>query len=194
MKNQSIRAIKKFVFDGMLVGESLRGLESQGISVSSSNDETSVQRIEENDFSPRIVFEAKKMAAIYVAFFCLENSVRELITDRLAERHGVDWWEECVPKKIQTSVERLREKEEKNKYHSQRSTSLIGYTMFGNLEQIIISNWDDFSDLFPRQSWISSRFNDLEMSRNIIMHTGTLPDIEIERIESITRDWIRQVG
>jgi hypothetical protein len=62
------------------------------------------------------------------------------------------------------------------------------------LAQTIIANWDDFSDLFPDQAWINSRFNDLEMSRNIIMHTGTLPQIEVERIESIVRDWIRQVG
>lgn len=107
---------------------------------------------------------------------------------------GIDWWEQCIPKKIRESVEKLKDKEEKNKYHTSRSTSLIGYTLFGNIEQIIISNWDDFSDLFPSQAWVSSRFTDLEMSRNIIMHTGTLPDIEIERLESITRDWIRQVG
>lgn len=66
--------------------------------------------------------------------------------------------------------------------------------MFGNLAQIITNRWEDFSDLFPSQAWISSRFTDLEMSRNIIMHTGVLPEIEIERIESICRDWIRQVG
>jgi hypothetical protein len=65
--------------------------------------------------------------------------------------------------------------------------------MFGNLSQIIIANWDEFSDLFPDQAWVTSRFNDLEMSRNIIMHTGTLPQLEVERIESIVRDWIRQV-
>ena len=71
---------------------------------------------------------------------------------------------------------------------------MIGYTMFNNLENIIISKWEDFSDLFPSQSWVSSRFTDLEMSRNIIMHTNVLPQIEIDRIESIARDWIRQVG
>jgi hypothetical protein len=26
------------------------------------------------------------------------------------------------------------------------------------------------------------------------MHTGVLPQIEVERIESIVRDWMRQVG
>ncbi len=186
--------LKRFVFDGLLLTDSLNDLEEEGISVRSGGDEVSVDRIEESNFSPRVVFDAKKMASIYVVFFCLENSVRELITDRLAERHGVDWWDLKVPKKIRDAVNKLKAKEEKNKYHTQRAMSEIGYTMFGNLEQIIISNWDDFSDLFPAQSWISSRFTDMEMSRNIIMHTGKLPEIEIDRIESIARDWIRQVG
>ena len=91
-------------------------------------------------------------------------------------------------------MEKLREKETVNRYHAQRSIALIGYTMFGNLGQITIANWDDFSDLFPDQAWITARFNDLEMSRNIIMHTGALPQIEVERIQSIVRDWIRQIG
>jgi hypothetical protein len=126
--------------------------------------------------------------------FCLENSARDLITERLLARKGAGWWDVAVPAKIKVAIEKLKEKEDKNRYHAPRSSSLIGYTMFGNLAQIVIANWDDFSDLLPDQAWITSRFNDLEMSRNIIMHTGTLPQLEVERIGSIVRDWIRQVG
>jgi hypothetical protein len=134
------------------------------------------------------------MASVYIAFFCLENAVRELIQEKLAELHSAEWWEKCVPENIKNSVNNLKEKEKKNKYHTQRSTTLIGYTTFGQLSLIITNNWEDFSDLFPDQHWIKSRFNDLEMSRNIIMHTGTLEEFEIKRIENITRDWIKQVG
>lgn len=186
--------LKQFVFNGLLLDDSLESLETDGISVRLGTDLVAIERIQEVDFSPKIVFDAKRMASVYVVFFCIENAVRELITDRLAERYGVDWWEDKVPRKIRDAVSKLKVKEEKNKYHTQRSSSMIGYTMFGNLEQIIVSNWEDFSDLFPAQSWITSRFTDLEMSRNIIMHTGVLPTIEIDRIESIARDWIRQVG
>ena len=59
-------------------------------------------------------------------------------------------------------------------------------TMLGNLGQIVIANWDDFSDIIPNQAWL--------MSRNIIMHTGGLPADEIDRIESIVRDLLRQIG
>ena len=113
----------------------------------------------------------------------------------ISRREGVaDWWEQKVPKKIKDAVANLRKQEEKNKYHSNRSGTEIGYTMLGNLGQIIVSNWDDFSDIIPNQAWLSSRMDDLEMSRNIIMHTGILPQDEIERIDSIVRDILRQIG
>lgn len=99
-----------------------------------------------------------------------------------------------MPKKIRDAVVDLKKKEEKNKYHSNRSSNEIGYTMLGNLGQIIIANWNDFSDIVPNQAWLTSRMDDLEMSRNIIMHTGVLPTDEIERIESIVRDLLRQIG
>ena len=74
--------------------------------------------------------------------------------------------------------------------------------MLGNLGQIVIANWDDFSDIIPNQAWLMSRMDDLEMSRmddlemsrNIIMHTGGLPADEIDWIESVVRDLLRQIG
>lgn len=186
--------MKNFVFNAMLAENSLAQLASQGISVRGSAATPPTIEVEDIGFNPRILYDARKMASVFTAFFCLENSARDLITERLTARKGVDWWNVAVPAKIQAAVEKLKEKEDKNRYHSPRSSELIGYTMFGNLAQIIIANWDEFSDLIPDQAWITSRFNDLEMSRNIIMHTGTLPQIEVERIESILRDWIRQIG
>jgi ABC-type microcin C transport system permease subunit YejB len=178
----------------MLAENSLSQLNDQGISVHGGAATPPTINVEEAGFSPRIIYDATKMASVFMAFYCLENSVRDLITERLLARIGIDWWASAVPQKIKTAVERLKEKESDVRYHTPRSAALIGYTMFGNLAQIIISNWDNFSDLFPDQAWITSRFNDLEMSRNIIMHTGILPQIEVDRIESIVRDWLRQVG
>lgn len=189
-----LEELKQFVFNAFLLSDSFERLEEEGVSVRAGASVIPVERIEETDFSPRVIHDANRMSSVYIAFFCIENSVRELITDRLAERYGVDWWDKRVPEKIRKSVEKIKSQEDKNKYHTPRSTTLIGYTMFGNLAQIIVNNWEDFSDLVPSQSWVTSRFTDLEMSRNIIMHTGVLPIIEIERIEAIARDWIRQVG
>ncbi|WP_152036642.1 Swt1 family HEPN domain-containing protein [Burkholderia pyrrocinia] len=185
--------MRQFVFNALLAENSLAQLASEGIAIRGTATPP-VIAVEEFGFSPRIVYDAKKMSSVFTAFFCIENSARDLIAERLLSRKGLDWWNCAVPAKIRAAVEKLKEREAANKYHAARSTALIGYTLFGNLGQIIIANWDDFSDLFPDQAWVMSRFNDLEMSRNIIMHTGTLPQIEVDRVESILRDWNRQVG
>ena len=182
------------VFKALLLDDSLARLEAAGVSVRAPSGPQPLAEVKVADFSPTIRHRAVQMQHVYVAFFCLENAVRELIVQRLAEHHGADWWNLKVPAKIRDAVTKLREREKKAKYHAQRADSEVGYTMFGQLSQIIISNWDDFSDLFPDQAWVTSRFSDLEMSRNIIMHTNVLPAIEIDRIDSIVRDWLRQVG
>lgn len=188
------KKLREFIFNGLLLEDTFNRLEESGISVKEGATLKLINRIQETDFSPKVIYNATKMSSVFSVFFCLENSVRELIQERLAERHGSTWWSDTIPSNIKINVEKLKDKEKQNKYLGQRASNNIGYIFFGQLCQIIIKNWDDFSDLFPDQHWISSRFNDLEISRNIIMHTGILPEIEIERIESICRDWLRQVG
>lgn len=189
-----LKTIREGITNWLFLNDSLDRLEEDGVSVRSESSQAQVSDINVDDFSPRIHFQASQMREIYVGFFCLENAARELITQRLSERHSTSWWTSKVPNKIRDSVESLKKKEEKNKYLSNRSVSEIGYTFFGNLCKIIIANWDDFNDLFPDQAWITSRFNDLEACRNIIMHTNVLPQEEIDRINGIIRDWLSQVG
>lgn len=189
-----IAQIEKGVWDAMLLEDTLNRLQEQGIAVVAEREVTPLNLIEIKDFSPQVRFQALRMQHVYVAFFCLENAVRELISQRLIERHGPNWWDSKVPLKIKENVEKLKEKERANRYLSSRAVHNIGYTFFGNLGQIIIANWSDFNDLFPEQAWINSRFADLEACRNIIMHTNVLPEIEIARIDSIVRDWLSQVG
>ena len=191
-KNQ-MKNIKSFVFDGMLVSDTLKDLHKEGINVLGF-EEVAVSRVVESDFSPKLWYKAKKMSSVYMALFCIENMMRDFISERLAERNGIDWWDNNVPKKVKEDVGKLKVSEEKNKYYSGRSDANIGYTMLGNLTQIVVNNWEEFSDIIPNQAWLSSRMDDLEKSRNIIMHTGYLPDIEIERIESIVRDLLNQLG
>lgn len=190
----SRKKLNEFVFNALLTQDSLLSLSNEGINISNLNDLQKVSRVVENDFSPKIWFDAINMSSVYTAIYCIENTLRIFIVERMSERNGIDWWDRKVSIKIKDSVEKLKKQDEKNRYHSSRSVSEIGYTLFGNLGQIIISNWDDFSDLIPNQAWLVSRLDDLEMSRNIVMHTGTLPTDEIERIESIVKDLLRQIG
>jgi hypothetical protein len=196
MNRNAAEEIKRGVMNSLLLRDTFNRLEQEeGINVRGDLPiETHLDETEVQDFSPQIRTQALKMQSVYVNFFCLENAARELIAQRLLERHGAGWWDGKVPEKIQKNVATLKKKEDQNKYLSARSSDPIGYTFFGNLAQIIISNWDDFSDLFPDQAWITSRFNDLEICRNVLMHTNVLPPIEVSRIESLVRDWLSQVG
>jgi len=191
---ERLKDIKNGITNALFLEDTFRRLEEIGISVKSEAKIQPVALVRVEDFSPQIRFQAVQMQQVYVGFFCLENSARELIQQRLSERHGPDWWTRKTPKKVQDNVEALKKKEERNKYLSARAVTNIGYTFFGNLSQIMIANWEDFTDLFPDQAWITSRFNDLEMCRNVIMHTNVLPQAEIERIDQIVRDWQSQVG
>lgn len=186
--------LRQFVFNGLLLQDSFESLDKQqGISVTKSGDLQPVSCVVEADFNPTIWHNACDMASVYQSIFCIENTIRAFIVERMSERHGLDWWN-SVPSKISKDVEKLKAKEQKNKFFSSRSDSEIGYTMLGNLGQIIINSWDDFSDIIPSQAWLTSRMDDLEMARNIVMHTGVLPQIEIDRITSIVRDLLRQIG
>ncbi len=142
--------LKRFVFDALLAENGLAQLSAQGISVRGPTQLPNSIAIDEVGFSPRLVHQASAMSSVFAAFYCLENAVRELITERLISRRGTDWWETAVSAKIKTAVERLREKESTNRYHTPRSSVLIGYTLFGNLAQLIIANWDDFFRSIPR--------------------------------------------
>ena len=130
----------------------------------------------------------------YLAFFCLENAVRELINERLTEVHGSDWWESKASTALRKRVEDRRDKEGTNRWHVARGAHAIYYTDFGDLKSLLQNNWPDFEDLFPDQNWILSRIGELELSRNVIAHSNTLDERELTRLRLYLQDWIKQVG
>ena len=132
------------------------------------------------------------MTYAYCLFYCFENAVRELVAQRLAERKGVDWWT-TVPASVQKRVEAKKQEIENNKWHQAEIGADVNHTLFGDLASIIISQWQEFEELFPSQDWVRVRLNELERSRNVIAHGNLLPEPEIERLEQYLNDWVRQV-
>ena len=105
------KKLREFVFNGLLLQDSFDALQKEGISVSASGDFQQVTRVVEADFSPRVWHDATNMASVYQAIFCIENTMRSFIVERMSERHGLDWWEEKVNIKIKKDVKSLRDKE-----------------------------------------------------------------------------------
>jgi len=105
-----------------------------------------------------------------------------------------DWWEECVSEKIRNRAETRKKEEEKIRWHTPRGDSYINYTEFGDLASIMHQNYELFEVHIVSLEWAKQIFQTLERSRNVIMHSGELGRVDIERVGTNIRDWISQVG
>jgi hypothetical protein len=188
-------ALRNWLFKGLSIDRTLGGLERDGLAVRAGSNPDSVQQaIPLEDFSLPVRQNAMKAMPAYLAFFCLENAVRELVAERLTEKFGTDWWEQCASAAMKSQVTERKAKEGKNRWHIERGAHEVNYTNFGDLRNIIVSKWAEFEDLFPDQSWITSRLDELEASRNIIAHSNVLDDREMNRLGLYLQDWKRQTG
>jgi len=180
----------------MLCIDDLLKLEQSGVYIRDSDRRfgRTLSLISFAEFSATIQDGAEKMSRLYMAFFCFENSARELIAQIMRDSHGDDWWEQKVPNAIKTKVKGRKEQEDKNKWHQARSRNNIDYTDFGDMPGIILNNWSNFENLFDSQEWVKSRFADLEKSRNVIAHNNVLEASEIDRIKLYLQDWARIIG
>jgi hypothetical protein len=148
-----------------------------------------------DDFSFPIRVEARRMTAVYELLFCFENSVRELIEDRLKEVFGVEkWWSEGVPEDVRRSAERLKERERRTPWHGPRGGTLLAFVDFPVLATNITERWEHFEDLLGKAEWVTNLFDEMNQSRRAVAHTGVLNQHDIERMELRVRDWLRAVG
>lgn len=140
-----------------------------------------------------LIAQAEISSVAFIAMNAFENSVRAFVSKAMAEFYDADWWDK-VSASIKKKVQQRKEDEAKVKWHSSRGTADIFYCDFGDLQGIIISNWDAFSEVLREQEWVKPILTTLERSRNVIMHGGELDRQDYERIGIHIRDWIRQTG
>lgn len=101
-------AIKLFGLNNLLIESDIRSVEQQhhidlGHRVKSENRPS--ERFTAQ-FTQKLRDEADRMARHYATFYCLENSIREMIAARLSELHGIDWWDKSVPEIIRQNVQK----------------------------------------------------------------------------------------
>jgi hypothetical protein len=142
-------------------------------------------------FDEAIRKEAAEMGSHYELFYCLENSIRKLISDRLEAEHGSNWWStNAVPKAVKDNVQDNMQKE-LDMGVTPRSTESIDYTTFGELGQIVRGNWDTFSDTFNSQKAFGRIMASLNILRGPIAHCSPLAADEELRLRLAIRDWFR---
>lgn len=138
--------------------------------------------------------EAQRMSEAYPDMYVFENLVRYVVKSVLEKKHGKNWWNEpdVVSKTIKRNVEGRKRKEGKNRWHSKRGSHDIFYTDFGDLNSLIITNSNEFKEVFGDLE-IEAEMRQLELSRNIIAHNNPLPSREVERIRMYLDDLKRQL-
>jgi hypothetical protein len=186
--------IRAFGMSGLQIATNIKGIERRfGIDLGSVSQSAQGRKAAEYDqFPASLRTEASRMSEFYEVFYCLENSIRNLVSDILVETNGADWWnsDRIDEKRIREPTQQRRKKEVDSGV-TPRSERLIDYTTFGELSQIITDNWDLFEPVFNSKSAVSNVSNQLNLLRGPIAHCNPTDELEQERLNLAVRSWFR---
>ncbi|RJQ11380.1 MAG: hypothetical protein C4558_03430 [Dehalococcoidia bacterium] len=140
-------------------------------------------------FPAAIRAEASAMGQHYELFYCLENSLRELVISRMSETFAEKWWDQ-VSDDVKDNAAANR-KREADAGITPRSERPIDYTTFGELSKIIQSNWEVFGDMFNNRSGVTRVLSSLNLLRGPIAHCAPLAEDEVRRLRLSLHDWLR---
>lgn len=164
--------INDFVFTGILASPCVLDLQARGLLRTSSG--TSDERREQDLFAP--IPESIRGASIqmqrwYRILYAFENLVRDFVITRFTELDGENWFDQRATAGMKKKVEERLKDEEKNQWHVGRNKQPIYHLDFGDLGLLITNHWSVFKDFLDNQTWILSRIQDAERTRNVIAHT-----------------------
>lgn len=147
---------------------------------------------EYEQFEAALRVEAARMSEFYEVFYCLENSIRKLVSDALFDAEGPDWWnsKRVDQNKIRDPSEKRRKKEVDSGV-TPRSERFIDYTTFGELSQLITDNWDIFDAIFVSKTAVSNVTNQLNLLRGPIAHCNPTDELEQERLKLAVQSWFK---
>lgn len=148
----------------------------------------------DEDYYPQFAIslrrEAAEMAQHYELFYCLEKGIRKLIADTLEAQHGEKWWGSCVPAPVKTNVQTNMQREI-DAGMTLRSEAEIDFTTFGELGEIVKSNWAAFDATFSSEKAFTRIMTSLNMLRGPIAHCCPLAADEVVRLRLAVKDWFR---
>jgi len=196
MNKPLLDRIRAFGMTGFQIRDDIQKVEKSTSYELLPRSKTKVTReIEGYDqFSLKLRQDAHEMSQFYEIFFCLENTIRGLVSDILKDENGSDWWNtDCVKQHIQSEVSG-RQKKELDSGYSARSEREIDYTTFGELSQLITDNWDQFTTVFNSKPGVSRVMNELNVLRGPIAHCCNISPFEKDRISLVVRNWLRLVA
>jgi hypothetical protein len=194
--NESLKDLRDFMFRGLTFEAEAERFRAAGIRVGADQAEAEASLLESAlvPFEIDVRNEALQMARLYSVLYCFENAVRRLVSERLQESQGVDWWNNSVPRKVREFAEERQADAQKDSWLEAQNKDPMQFLNFGHLADIIIARWEDFADLVTSQHWLKQRMEELEKARNFIAHNRLLLPAEFQRIYMYVADWNRMVG
>ena len=186
-------AVKLFAISNQLVENDLDRIERE-LAIDLLRGHTRALEAD-HDYYPQfdraIRQEAASMSEHYEVFYSLEKSIRGLIAETLDAVHPQGWWgTDCVPTKIRSDVE-ARIKRERDSGVTPRSSEPLDFATFGELGEIIKTNWDVFGGIFSSQKAVELVMSRLNTLRGPIAHCSPLAEDEVVRLRLSVRDWFR---
>lgn len=149
----------------------------------------------DSDYYPQIEqkfrSEAALMAPHYEVFYSLENTIRTLINESLQANYGDAWWDSGhIPSMIKSAAESRRQ-QEIDGGTTPRSSDPLDFTNFGELGEIIKTNWAVFGGMFSSIKAVEKVMANLNTLRSPIAHCSPLSEDEVLRLRLTVRDWFR---
>ena len=182
--------LKIFGMQNFMLEADLARIERDGVEIGHADTLQRDDVVDTELFEADIIEQGEKMADFYILYYSLENTIRRLISGRLQEKYGSNWWEEKAPAGVKSGVAD-KQKKEKDTPMSIRSEEPLSYTNFGELIDIVNANWSDFSDTIRSQRAMQQVLIQFNSIRNVIAHSNELSEDEIIRLKLLIKDWFR---
>jgi len=191
-KSKNIALIQRFGMANQLAEINLDSIEKRyGIDLGRKPRDEAIDENYFPQFDQAVRDEAAEMSRHYEVFYCLEKTIRALISDTISAAGDPNWWESGrVPPKLRADVE-SRIQRETDSAVTLRSDDPIDYTTFGELGELIKANWDLFGSMFSSQRAVERVLANLNVLRGPIAHCSILVEDEVIRLELSLRDWFR---
>lgn len=188
--------IRSFGMSGYLLSEELNEIERlYSVELGhGSNPEGQDPTEYYPQFEQTVRTEADLMSRHYRVFYCLEQSIRKLITETLEETEGANWWNagRIPPEIIKDVAGRIQK--ELDSGVTQRSEDPIDYTTFGELSVVITTNWELFGTIFTSRRAVERVMSNLNTLRGPIAHCCPISEDEALRLNLTVKDWFRMIG
>ncbi len=189
-----------FAFRGLLAEEALDKAGHRKYATEEAFfSEDLAKKLHFDEIDSKYVEQSKTMITVFATITAFENATREFVYTTLQGAYGSEWWSKGVQKSIQEKAQSRKDQETKVKWHVNRGDAMMSYLEFGDLPKIMCSggNWPFFEPYFSftnSQEWVRSVFDAIEKSRNVIMHSGVLDDLDITRVGMNIIDWLHQIN